>query len=46
MIAREDALDFNKDTTTIWMKNKKDLDINDLPGEGHFIIVNPEEIGK
>lgn len=46
VIAREDALDFNNDTTTIWMKNKKELDINDLPGEGHFIIVNPEEIGK
>ncbi|XP_026322027.1 aminopeptidase N [Hyposmocoma kahamanoa] len=44
VIAREDALDFNKGTTTIWMKNQKELEINDLPGEEHFIIVNPEEI--
>lgn len=46
VIARENSFDFYKHITITWMKNKKELDINDLPGEGQFIIVNPEEIGK
>ncbi|XP_028036139.1 aminopeptidase N [Bombyx mandarina] len=44
VIVREDNLDFSKTTPLVWMKNVKELTINDMPTKDKFIIINSEEI--
>lgn len=45
VLVREDKLNFSKTGPIAWMKNKE-LNLNGMPGKEHFLIVNPEEIGK
>ncbi|CAH0725362.1 unnamed protein product, partial [Brenthis ino] len=44
VMARADKLDFTNTSPVAWMKNSRHLELTDLPGKDHFIIVNPEEI--
>ena len=46
VMARADNLDFTQTAPVAWLKNTWQLDLSGLPGKEHFIIVNPEEIGK
>lgn len=43
---RSDNLDFTKTTPIAWMKGREALTLDNMPDKDHFIIVNPEEIGK
>lgn len=46
VIARGDNLDFNNVTPAVWMRDRKELTLKDMPDADQFIIINPEEIGK
>uniref|UniRef100_A0A2M4AFZ3 Aminopeptidase n=1 Tax=Anopheles triannulatus TaxID=58253 RepID=A0A2M4AFZ3_9DIPT len=45
VVVRQDALDFTNTSATKWMKQVRQVEIEDLPAADQFIIVNPEEIG-
>ncbi|XP_059049686.1 aminopeptidase N [Achroia grisella] len=45
IIAREDKLNFTNVTPLAWMRDRKELTLNNMPNKDHFIILNPEEIG-
>lgn len=45
VIISEDNLDFSNSTPFAWIEKQRLTTISNLPGEGKFIIVNPEEIG-
>ncbi|KAL0882651.1 hypothetical protein ABMA27_001086 [Loxostege sticticalis] len=44
VIARGDNLDFNNVTPAVWMRDRKELTLKDMPDADQFIIINPEEI--
>lgn len=46
VMIRSDNLDFTKTTPIAWMKGREALNLDNMPDKEHFIIVNPEEIGK
>jgi hypothetical protein len=46
VIVKSDKLDFANTTPTVWMKDRKELNVGGMPDKDHFIIVNPEEIGE
>lgn len=45
VVVKQDKLDFNNATPTVWMKKEREVKLVDLPGPKEFVIVNPEEIG-
>jgi hypothetical protein len=45
----EDKLDFSNSTPAVWLMKRnmpRNFSIPDITDENHFIIVNPEEIGR
>ncbi|XP_050097028.1 aminopeptidase N [Anopheles aquasalis] len=45
VVVRQDSLDFTNTSATKWMKQVREVELDDLPAADQFIIVNPEEIG-
>uniref|UniRef100_A0A182FIT5 Aminopeptidase n=1 Tax=Anopheles albimanus TaxID=7167 RepID=A0A182FIT5_ANOAL len=45
VVVRQDALDFTNTSATKWMKQVREVELDELPAADQFIIVNPEEIG-
>lgn len=45
MVVRGDNLDFTSTSPLAWMKGRT-FELKNMPSKEHFIIVNPEEIGK
>ncbi|XP_030382477.1 aminopeptidase N [Scaptodrosophila lebanonensis] len=44
-ISRQDKLDFSRCEPYVWMGNTSQLNIDNMPSNDNFIIVNQEEIG-
>ncbi|XP_058826210.1 aminopeptidase N [Topomyia yanbarensis] len=45
VVVRQDNLNFTNSSATKWMKNIREVTLENLPDSNNFIIVNPEEIG-
>nr|XP_040240358.1 aminopeptidase N [Anopheles coluzzii] len=45
VVVRQDRLNFGNVSTIRWMKQVREVTLDELPGPDEFIIVNPEEIG-
>lgn len=45
VVVRGDNLDFTSTSPLAWMKGRT-FELKNMPSKEHFIIVNPEEIGK
>ncbi|XP_058127860.1 aminopeptidase N [Anopheles ziemanni] len=45
VVVTQDRLDFSNTSATKWMKQVREVVLEDLPADDRFIIVNPEEIG-
>jgi len=45
----QDKLDFSNSTPAVWLMKRnmpRNFSIPDITDENHFVIVNPEEIGR
>ncbi|XP_058446864.1 aminopeptidase N [Malaya genurostris] len=45
IVVSQDNLNFTNTSATKWMKNVREVTLEDLPNSNSLIIVNPEEIG-
>uniref|UniRef100_A0A182SLF0 Aminopeptidase n=1 Tax=Anopheles maculatus TaxID=74869 RepID=A0A182SLF0_9DIPT len=45
VVVTQDRLNFGNISTVKWMKQVREVKLEELPGPDEFIIVNPEEIG-
>ncbi|ETN63260.1 protease m1 zinc metalloprotease [Anopheles darlingi] len=45
VIVTQDTLDFTNTSATKWMKQVREVELDEMPAADQFIIVNPEEIG-
>ncbi|XP_030557590.1 aminopeptidase N [Drosophila novamexicana] len=45
IINRQDTLNFSNSSPYVWMEKTQQININNMPGNDQFIIINQEEIG-
>lgn len=46
VVIKEEDLNFETLYPLVWLNAQKNVTLDSMPDSNHFIIVNPEEIGK